>query len=287
MIGKNGNPSAFLRNKAAFKKCVSSYQPTGFEMAPEGDRSFCSGTHFLENNAYRFYRLFYFICSQNFESILDIGCFPGTFIRVLHEFMPDKKIAGAGLGLNEAFRKAHPYAQFYDCNFDPDVYFHEYLAVPQTLPVADGTFDAVVATEIMEHLYNPFTLAREMFRVLKPGGFCYLTTNNYSSLTHILRMLSGKTPSTLNFSSVPFTERNQYYWRPHIRFYSREELRGILRKVGFANITCQGFWQEEWYRNKKHPLKRLLKNHLLNKIIPDLYCSNHEVYATKDRPELS
>ncbi|MBK8130264.1 MAG: class I SAM-dependent methyltransferase [bacterium] len=38
------------------------------------------------------------------------------------------------------------------------------------LPFADGQFDIVVSTAVFEHLYNPFQAAREIFRVLKPGG---------------------------------------------------------------------------------------------------------------------
>jgi SAM-dependent methyltransferase len=38
------------------------------------------------------------------------------------------------------------------------------------LPFADAQFDIVVSTAVFEHLYNPFQAAREIFRVLKPGG---------------------------------------------------------------------------------------------------------------------
>lgn len=38
------------------------------------------------------------------------------------------------------------------------------------LPFADAQFDIVVSTAVFEHLYNPFQAAREIHRVLKPGG---------------------------------------------------------------------------------------------------------------------
>jgi SAM-dependent methyltransferase len=44
------------------------------------------------------------------------------------------------------------------------------------LPFRDGVFDAVVTFNTFEHLHNPFQAAREIHRVLKPGGRLFLHT---------------------------------------------------------------------------------------------------------------
>ena len=44
------------------------------------------------------------------------------------------------------------------------------------LPFGDATFDAIVCTEVFEHLTDPPAAAREIVRVLKPGGRLVLTT---------------------------------------------------------------------------------------------------------------
>lgn len=44
------------------------------------------------------------------------------------------------------------------------------------LPFGDATFDAVVSTEVFEHLQDPPRAAEEIIRVLKPGGRLVLTT---------------------------------------------------------------------------------------------------------------
>ncbi|MBA2448094.1 MAG: class I SAM-dependent methyltransferase, partial [Chloroflexi bacterium] len=44
------------------------------------------------------------------------------------------------------------------------------------LPFADATFDAIVCTEVFEHLLEPTAAAAEMIRVLRPGGRLVLTT---------------------------------------------------------------------------------------------------------------
>lgn len=43
------------------------------------------------------------------------------------------------------------------------------------LPFGDAEFDSVLCTEVLEHCRDPQRIAREMWRVLKPGGYALLT----------------------------------------------------------------------------------------------------------------
>lgn len=66
---------------------------------------------------------------------------------------------------------------------------HDYVAVDESaeihpdvralataLPFTDGSFDSVVATEVIEHVADPRLAVNEMARVLKAsGGRCYIT----------------------------------------------------------------------------------------------------------------
>jgi SAM-dependent methyltransferase len=47
------------------------------------------------------------------------------------------------------------------------------LGVGQSLPFRDGCFDAVLSFAVLEHVTDPFACAREMVRVVKPGGQIY------------------------------------------------------------------------------------------------------------------
>ena len=47
------------------------------------------------------------------------------------------------------------------------------LCVNQKLPFNDGIFDAVLSLAVLEHVDQPFDCAKEILRVLKPGGKIY------------------------------------------------------------------------------------------------------------------
>ncbi|WP_158554759.1 class I SAM-dependent methyltransferase [Methylovirgula sp. 4M-Z18] len=56
-------------------------------------------------------------------------------------------------------------------NLEIERYFStDVLALGENLPFQDGVFDGVVSLATLEHVRDPFTCARELVRVVKPGG---------------------------------------------------------------------------------------------------------------------
>lgn len=93
------------------------------------------------------------------------------------------------------------------------------------LPFPDGVFDLIVTVAVFEHLYDPFAAARELFRVLKPGGVVIGTTaflehfhaNSYFHMTHLG---VGRVFTTAGFlveevwSTWHFAESLAAFWIP-------------------------------------------------------------------------
>lgn len=97
-------------------------------------------------------------------------------------------------------------------------------------PLDDRSFDAVVMTEVYEHLRDyPIRSLEESFRILRPGGYLYFTTPNSAALTNRFRLLAGKniqTPLPDWIGGLPFAR--------HAREYTFDEIRHLLEAVGFT-----------------------------------------------------
>jgi 2-polyprenyl-3-methyl-5-hydroxy-6-metoxy-1,4-benzoquinol methylase len=59
----------------------------------------------------------------------------------------------------------------------------------EPLPAAAASFDAVISTEVIEHLENPRAVFREFRRLLRNGGVLLVTTPNQESLRSLLSLV--------------------------------------------------------------------------------------------------
>lgn len=63
------------------------------------------------------------------------------------------------------------------------------------IPLPDASVDAIMCTEVLEHVPDPVSAVKEFTRLLKPGGFLLITTP-FTSLTHFApyHFASGLSP---------------------------------------------------------------------------------------------
>src|SRR6187549_123475 len=65
--------------------------------------------------------------------------------------------------------------------FPADVEFRKVDLDSGRMDIPDGSADAVVSVETIEHLENPRAFVRELVRISRPGGWIVITTPNQLS----------------------------------------------------------------------------------------------------------
>jgi len=116
--------------------------------------------------------------------LLDVSCGDGELIQRLS--LEGCRVEGTHFRQNDyIFKKPAPILK--------TAALHGGIDLCRPLPFADGTYDVVMATEVLEHLPSHLLFYDEAVRILKPGGHLILTTPNVHCLTSRLRFfLTGQ-----------------------------------------------------------------------------------------------
>lgn len=98
------------------------------------------------------------------------------------------------------------------------------------IPFGPSSFDIVFSLAVIEHLENTDHFLREVFRVLKPGGICYLSTPNFR-----------------------FCYRTFFNDPTHVKPFTDKSIHKILQLYNFKNVAtfpgarCKNDW---FYKGK-------------------------------------
>jgi 2-polyprenyl-3-methyl-5-hydroxy-6-metoxy-1,4-benzoquinol methylase len=141
--------------------------------------------------------------------VLDLGCGDGSMtrrLRALQRF----SVAGADIA-----RRGDPGEPFFQVD----------LNGPLDLARL-GQFDAVVCLEVIEHLRNPWKLAEDCHRLLRPGGILVLSTPNViTGRSRLLFLLRG---------DLAWFDLDERVHSGHINPILPWELEHVLGSSGFA-----------------------------------------------------
>jgi len=94
----------------------------------------------------------------------------------------------------------------------------------EAIDIPDRTFDVIVSAEVIEHLENPRAVAREWFRLLRPGGTLIFSTPNNESWRSLFALL-------LQGHFVAFSDS---CYPAHITALLRKDIERILTEAGFS-----------------------------------------------------
>ncbi len=105
---------------------------------------------------------------------------------------------------------------------------------PELLQSITGSYDAVVATDVLEHLKHPDRVLRQMHQWLAPGGRVVAAVPNVAAWSMRMHFLSGR---------FEYQDSGQLD-RTHIRFFTWETFHELVADAGFEVAdTMVGEWQ--------------------------------------------
>ncbi len=162
-----------------------------------------------------------------------------TVVRMLGEAGADlRDIADVGCGANLTYdlKVAEAGTQVTAVDFSGPFLAmaprHQRIALVQGdvvgLPFRDGHFDAAICSETLEHVPDDDAAVSEIARILRPGGWLFVTVPNLWNLARMVDMVKRLDP-TIRFMTG------------HLREYSRARVRRLLAKhfsiVRFYPVT--------------------------------------------------
>jgi len=156
--------------------------------------------------------------------ILDAGCGGGLVSNALAR-LPGYTVEGVDLS-PQALRYAESTAA--DAGLH-NVKFRE--SSVYTVPFANESFDAVIMSDVLEHLLDLPKVIAEVARVLKPGGVFLFDTIDRTWVSYLVAIIGAE-------GIVRILEWGSHDWR---LFIKPEELRQGLERGGFGNFTYEAF----------------------------------------------
>jgi 2-polyprenyl-3-methyl-5-hydroxy-6-metoxy-1,4-benzoquinol methylase len=174
------------------------------------------------------------------ETIVDVGCHNGFFLRLTEE-LGFSRFIGVDyfpLAPEVSYMEELNDARLLRANFNAENFLHD---------LADDSVDCVSSTEVLEHVYHhPVGYLAECWRVLRRGGLLLLSTPNPCTIARAVRLLLGRSVmlGDLTFARTPkVTAEGEplAVWDVHFREYRLETVRELVGDLPDAAIVDSGY----------------------------------------------
>ncbi|MEP7285551.1 MAG: methyltransferase domain-containing protein [Chloroflexota bacterium] len=154
--------------------------------------------------------------------ILDCACGRGFYLKMIRT-VSGCKLVGLELDEDVILKARHNVGDL------PNLLLTQANIYQQPYP--DNTFDAIILSEILEHVEDDVRGLREAYRMLKPGGVVAITVPNANypfwwdpinkTLETLFHTHIGKGPLA-------------GLWANHVRLYTADQLRTAVQSAGFT-----------------------------------------------------
>ena len=160
--------------------------------------------------------------------IVDLGCGDGSALAVAAERNPAHRFVGIDWS-GDALRQARALGLTV-----------VRAGVAADLPVAGGTADVVIMSELIEHLVDPDGAVAEARRILRPGGSLLLSTPNLAAWYNRGLLALGIQPVFSEVSLRGVFGRPGHVVAGHLRLFTLRALTEFLTASGFRCVTVTG-----------------------------------------------
>jgi 2-polyprenyl-3-methyl-5-hydroxy-6-metoxy-1,4-benzoquinol methylase len=150
--------------------------------------------------------------SMTLEKVLDVGCGCGATGQYLKSHFQVKEVVGIEMN-PEMAQQART---ILDQVIIDDVQ-------KMDLPYERNYFDCIICADILEHLYDPWSVLIKLKNHLKDAGCLLLSVPNVQHWSMIARLLAGR----WDYRDEGILDST------HIRFFTRKSLRGLIERCGF------------------------------------------------------
>lgn len=177
------------------------------------------------------------LCEKNSKAVfVDLGCDDGTWTKEVARKISTKNIYGLDYILAQLKKAKKLGIKVEQGNLN------------EKFPFEDSFFNVVHSNQVIEHLTEIDNYVAEIYRILKPGGYVIISTENLSSWHNIFSLIMGWQAFSQHISkkyhignpmSPHFEEDLREGWTHNIIFtyYSLQE---IFKKYGFIIEKSKG-----------------------------------------------
>jgi len=144
------------------------------------------------------------------------------------EVNPSDIVLDAGAG-SAPYKKYFSHAHYESTDFE-DIFdqssktIHDFICTLDDLPKPDASYDAIINTQVLEHVEYPQKVIDEFFRVLKPGGKLFLTA-----------------PQGWGVHGAPY----------HFFNFTKYGLESLFKNAGFRIVFIKARGGMFWYLGKR------------------------------------
>lgn len=149
------------------------------------------------------------------KRVLDIGCFCGGSGRWLKQRFPGCEVIGIEMLDKAASIAAQAYDRVIAETFERVDFEVEGLMA--------GSFDAIIAADVLEHIYNPWQALQRLKPLLAPGGSIYVSLPNVRNLNILSALAAGE----WRYKGTGILDIT------HIRFFTLAQAGEMLSQTGW------------------------------------------------------